>query len=78
MMKVQWREQDIKGGRRVSKIGCEDKHLIGFIPPTATTGQHAVLIALSDGMVIARGTRADLAKTLTVGEYYPTVIDEAR
>lgn len=77
-MRVQWREQDVQGGRRVSRIGGKDKYLIGFIPATATTEQDAALIALSDGMVISRGSRAEVAAMLTNGEYYPTVVDEQR
>lgn len=69
-MKVKWEAKDIKAGRRIAcGSGAAEQYIIGY---TVTKGEKDYcMVSLTDGLVMERKTREQLAVSLTEGSYIP-------
>lgn len=77
-MKISYEQKDINPGQRYGKPGVEERWIVGY-SPGAEEQQRYAMISLADGIIASRGTRADIADTLSDGEYLPAeVLDRVR
>lgn len=75
-MKITWEVKDIKVGMLYSKPGIREKWMIGY-RYNEQGDRQIVSISMDDGFVTHSTTEDDLARLLTVEEYWPMSLIDA-
>jgi len=76
-MIIKWEEKDVIPGITVGKILKGEEFIIGYTVwhgSQVKPRSNLCMISLRDGAVYKPGTRAELADTLSKGNYIPTIV----